>query len=72
MSVDLVLGIIIWLLIAGFMYLAAQKLVAMAPIDAWFKQIIDVVLWIVVAMIVLFKVIIPLLQAVAHISISVH
>lgn len=72
MSVDLILQLIIWLLIAGFIYWAAKMLIGLAPIDAWFKQIIEVLLLILVAAIVLFKVIIPVLQAVAHISINIH
>lgn len=72
MSVDLILNLIVWLLIAGFIYWAAKQLIGLAPIDAWFKQIIEVLLMILVAAIVLFKVIIPVLQAVAHISLSIH
>jgi hypothetical protein len=72
MSVDLIVSLVTWLLIAGFIYWAAQKLVAIAPIDEWFKQIINVLLLIAVGFIVLFKVIIPVLQAVAHISINIH
>jgi len=68
----LIVDIIVWLLIAGFVYWAVQQLVAIAPIDAWFKQIISVLLLILVAAIVLFKVIIPVLHAVVGISISVH
>ena len=52
---QLIVNVIVWLLIAGFVYMAAQKIVAIAPIDAWFKQIIDVLIWILVAAIVLFS-----------------
>lgn len=72
MSTGLIINAIIWLIVAGFVYLCAQKIVALLPIDAWFKQIIEVLIWILVAAIVLFKVLIPVLQAVAGISISVH
>ena len=69
---QLIINVIIWLLIAGFIYWGIQQLVALALIDAWFKQIIGVLLLILVAGIVLFKVIIPVLQTLAGISISVH
>lgn len=72
MSTALIINLIIWLIIAGFIYWAAKQIVALLPIDAWFKQIIQVLLLILVAAIVLFKVLIPALQAVAGISISVH
>lgn len=72
MTMSVIINIIVWVLIAGFVYLALQKLIAVAPAAAWFKQVAEVLLWILVAGIVLFKVIVPALQAVAGISISVH
>lgn len=65
-----IIQIIVWLLIAGFIFWAAKLLIGLAPIDDWFKQIINVLLMILVGAIILFYVIIPLLQKVAHISIS--
>lgn len=69
---DMILQIIVWLVIAGFIYWAAKLIVGIMPIDAWFKQIIEVLLLILVAAIVLFKVLLPVLQQVAHVSISLH
>ena len=72
MSMDLILQVIIWLIVAGFIYWAFKLLLGIMPIDDWFKQIINVLVLILVAAMVLFKVIIPVLQAVAHISINIH
>jgi hypothetical protein len=72
MSMDLILQVIIWLIVAGFIYWAFKLLLGIMPIDDWFKQIISVLVLILVAALVLFKVIIPVLQAVAHISINIH
>lgn len=65
---DQIIQIIIWLLIAGFLYWAIKALVDLVPIDAWFKQIISVLLLILVVAIVLFKIIIPLIQQVGHLG----
>lgn len=68
-----IIGIIIALLVAGFVLWALKKLIALVPLDAYFKQIIDVLVTILVAAIVLFYVIIPLLHMLTGFSIpSLH
>lgn len=64
-----IIGIIIALLIAGFVLWAMKKLIALVPMDAFFKQIVDVLITILVAAIVLFYVIIPLLHMLTGLSI---
>lgn len=64
-----IIGIIIALLVAGFVLWALKKLLDLVPIDAFFKQIIDVLVTILVAAIVLFYVIIPLLHMLSGLSI---
>lgn len=72
MSADFLINIIIWLIIAGFILWAARMLIALVPMDAWLKQVVDVLLYIVVGAIIVFKIVIPLLSAIAHITVSVH
>lgn len=67
----LIIQIIIALLIAGFIFWAARKIIALIPMEPIFKQVIDVILIILVVGIVLFYVAIPLLNSIAHISINV-
>jgi hypothetical protein len=65
-----IIQIIIALLVAGFVLWAVRKLVSLIPMEALFKQIIDVLLIIVVVAIVLFYVVIPLLHVLAGITVS--
>lgn len=54
--------IIIALIVAGFLLWAVRQVIALIPMDAWLKQVVDVVLMIAVVAIVLFYVLIPLLR----------
>jgi len=54
--------IIIALIVAGFILWAVRMIIGLIPMDAWLKQVIDVVLLIAVVAIVLFYVLIPLLK----------
>lgn len=54
--------IIIALIVAGFILWAVRQIIGLIPMDAWLKQVIDVVLIIAVVAIVLFYVLIPLLK----------
>lgn len=72
MSVDLIINIIVWLLIAGFLFWAIRLVVSLIPMEPIIKQVIDVLILIVVVAIILFKIVIPLLTTLAHISISIH
>ncbi len=67
---DIILNLIIWLIIAGFLYWAFKLILGLLPIDDWFKQIISVLVLILVAAIVLFKVFIPLLQSLGHMNLG--
>lgn len=62
------IGIVVALLIAGFVLWALKKLIDLVPMDAFFKQIVDVLITIIVAGIVLFYVIIPLLHMLSTVS----
>lgn len=70
-TMDTIINVIIWLIIAGFIYWAVKLVIGLLPIDDWFKQIINVIILILVAGIVLFKILIPVLQTVAHISVNI-
>jgi len=54
--------IIIALIIAGFVLWALRLVLGLVPMDAWIKQVVDVLILIVVVAIVLFYVLIPLLK----------
>jgi len=54
--------IIIALIIAGFILWAVRMVLGLIPMDAWIKQVVDVILLIAVVAIVLFYVLIPLLK----------
>ena len=57
-----IIQIIIALIIAGFILWALRQVLGLVPMDAWIKQVVDVLIMIVVVAIVLFYVIIPLLH----------
>ncbi len=67
---DMILNIIVWLIIAGFIYWAFKLIIGLLPIDAWFKQIIEVLVLILVAAIVLFKILIPVILYLGHMGSS--
>ena len=66
----LVVELIIILLVIGFILWAARKLIAVVPLDPFFRQVIDVVLIIVVVAIVLFYVVIPILHILAGVRLE--
>ena len=57
-----IIQIIVALIIAGFILWALRQVLGLVPMDAWIKQVVDVLIMIVVVAIVLFYVIIPLLH----------
>jgi hypothetical protein len=57
-----IIQIIIAMIIAGFILWALRQVLGLVPMDAWIKQVVDVLIMIVVVAIVLFYVIIPLLH----------
>ena len=57
-----IIQIIIALIIAGFILWALRQVLGLVPMDAWIKQVVDVLIMIVVVAIVLFYVIVPLLH----------
>ena len=57
--------IVIALIVAGFILWALRQIIALVPMDAWIKQVVDVLIWIIVVAIVLFYVIVPLLHMLA-------
>ena len=63
-----IIGIIVALLVAGFVLWALKKIIALIPMDAWIKQVIDVMITILVVAIVLFYVIIPLIRMLSGLS----
>ena len=54
--------IVIALIVAGFILWAVRLILGLIPMDAWIKQVVDVILIIAVVAIVLFYVLIPLLK----------
>ena len=64
------IGIVIALIIAGFIFWAIRMLVALLPLEPLFKQVIDVILIILVVGIIIFYVVIPLLHMLGGISIT--
>jgi hypothetical protein len=59
---SVIISIVIALLIAGFVFWALRKIIALIPMEPIFRQVIDVILIILVVAIVLFYVVIPLLH----------
>lgn len=57
--------IVIALIVAGFILWALRQIIGLIPMDAWLKQVVEVLLWIIVVAIVLFYVLIPLLHMLA-------
>ena len=60
-----IIQIIIALIIAGFVLWALRLILGLIPMDAWIKQVVDVLILVLVVAIVLFYVIIPLLHLLA-------
>ncbi len=58
----LIINIIIVLIIAGFLFWSVKLIIGLIPMDAWFKQIIEVLLTIMIVAVVIFYVLIPLLR----------
>jgi hypothetical protein len=69
--INLLVQVIIALLIAGFVFWAVRRIVAIIPMEPIIAQAIDVIIIIVVVAIILFYVVIPLLHAVAGININI-
>lgn len=68
----LVIQIIIALLICGFVYWVWLKLSPLLPIAEPFLSIVNVLIVILIGAIVLFYVVIPLLQSLAHMNFGIH
>lgn len=69
--VDLIVQMIIVIIICGFIYWAYQKLIVLAPIASPFREVLDVLVVILVAAIIIFYVVIPMLHQLAHISVNI-
>ncbi len=69
---EAIIGIIVALLVAGFVFWALKMVIGLIPMDPFFAQIINVLLLIIVVAIVLFYVIIPLLHMLAGSLHSLH
>lgn len=67
----LIVQIIVALLVAGFLFWAVRLVVGLIPLEPIFKQAIDVLLIILVVAIILFYIVIPLLNQIAHVSINI-
>jgi hypothetical protein len=59
------INVLIALIVAGFILWSIRKIIDLIPLDAWLKQVIDVILIIAVVAIVLFYVLVPLLHMLA-------
>lgn len=66
--VDLIVQLIIVVLICGFVYWAYLKLKPLIPIAEPFGTVLDVLVVILIGAIILFYAIIPLLNALGHVS----
>ncbi len=66
----LLIQVIIALLIAGFVFWAVRLVLGLIPMEPIFAQVINVLLIIVVVAIVIFYVVIPLLQMLGGVHIS--
>lgn len=60
-----IIQIIIALIIAGFVLWAVRMVIDLIPMDAWIKQVVQVLILIAVVAIVLFYALIPLLHMLA-------
>ena len=60
-----IIQIIIALIVAGFILWAVRQIIGLIPMDAWLKQVVEVLIWIAVVAIVLFYALIPLLHILA-------
>ena len=63
--VTTLINILVALIVAGFILWAVRKIIDLIPMDAWLKQVVDVILIIAVVAIVLFYVLVPLLHMLA-------
>ena len=70
MSIALLVNIIIALLIAGFLYWFATQLIALIPMPPIIAQAVHTILIIAVVAIILFWIVIPILQMIAGMHIS--
>ncbi len=68
----LIVQIIIALIVAGFIFWAGRKIIAVLPLDAIFVQVIEVLLLILAAAVIIFYAVLPVLHAIAGISINIH
>lgn len=68
-SLGFLIGMLVMLLIAGFVLWAGRALVAVIPLDPVIHRVIDVVIVIVAVAIVLFYVVIPVLNMLAGLHI---
>ena len=67
---DLIVSMIIALLICGFLYWCFLKIMPLLPVAEPFTSIINVLVVILIGAVVLFYIIIPLLEQLAHIHIG--
>lgn len=60
-----IIQIVIALIVAGFILWAVRQIIDLIPMDAWIKQVVNVLILIAVVAIVLFYALIPLLHMLA-------
>ena len=60
-----IIQIVIALIVAGFVLWALKMVIGLIPMDAWIKQVVEVLIMIAVVAIVLFYALIPLLHMLA-------
>jgi len=59
------INIVIALIVAGFVLWAMRQVIGLIPMDAWIKQVAEVLILIAVVAIALFYVLVPLLHMLA-------
>jgi hypothetical protein len=59
------INLVIALIVAGVILYCLRMVIDLIPMDAWLKQVVQTIIWIIVILIVLFYVIVPLLHMLA-------
>jgi hypothetical protein len=72
MSINFVIGIIVWLLVAGFIYWALKQFIHLIPGPPVIHQTIEALLIVLVVAIILFQVVVPILYMIGGLAGSVH
>lgn len=68
-----IMDIVIAIIIIAFLVWAVRLIIGVIPMDAWLKQVVEVLLMILVGAIIVFYILVPLLHMLAsHIPTSIH